>query len=527
MLVAQDENGNPQAVASGFLGRLNVNTDEMKSVFGSSIIERLTPIFQTDGVYGVNSFLTLSTTSLSGTVTGNNNNDGLMKVSTGTTIYSQASLQSRRRLRYRAGQGVVGRFTALYTTQTVNNLPVGYDNSYQLAGFGHAEDGFYIGYKNRDFGILYSHHGKREIQTLTITNTATAGGNVTVTIDGTPYTVAVTNGTTATKNAYEVANRSGGYAGWDAEAVENTVVFVSKSAGNKSAISYSAGATGCTGSFSTTIEGVAATEVFIAQADFEIDKLDGTGPSGFTINPSYGNIFQISIGYLGFDGAVFYVKVPATGSSHDVFIPFHKLDFKNTQTTPFVGNPSFPFTMAVYSAGSTTDLSVKCGSFAGFVEGEKHLHGPRFSYLAQTSSVDASAYRPLLTISNSRTMNGRTNQSVINLLSISAACKHTQPVGVYIFRQAALTTGNISTARYSPSSTSIWETAATGVTTSNEQLIWSGLLGETGDLDHHFMNGSSGQEITLQPGESITICAKTAQNTAAYVLVNINTKEDQ
>ena len=75
-------------------------------------------------------------------------------------------IQSRRRLRYRAGQGVVGRFAGYFTA--------GVANSIQVMGYGHAEDGFYFGYNGTSFGILYSNRGVREVRTLTITTASTA-----------------------------------------------------------------------------------------------------------------------------------------------------------------------------------------------------------------------------------------------------------------------------------------------------------------------------------------------------------------
>ena len=35
------------------------------------------------------------------------------------------------------------------------------------------------------------------------------------------------------------------------------------------------------------------------------------------------------------------------------------------------------------------------------------------------------------------------------------------------------------------------------------------------------------EEITLQPGEWITLAAKTVQNTAAFCIGDLNTREDQ
>jgi len=128
VLMGQTDGGDFQFVPVTPEGHLEVAIHDPLNPFGSVHTESLSPIFQTDAVYGINSGQIQPTvTSGSGTASGDNN---LFTVSTGTTIYSQAVILGRKRLRYRAGQGVVGRFTALYTTPVAN--------SYQIAGFGTA-----------------------------------------------------------------------------------------------------------------------------------------------------------------------------------------------------------------------------------------------------------------------------------------------------------------------------------------------------------------------------------------------------
>jgi hypothetical protein len=125
-------------------------------------------------------------------------------------------------------------------------------------------------------------------------------------------------------------------------------------------------------------------------------------------------------------------------------------------------------------------------------------------------------------VRNTRLFGGRTNQSVVNLLSVSAAIKHTSPVVIYVIRNGTLT-GSPNFAQYSTNSCTYYDTAATAVSYStNEQLLWSGMLGDTGNLDFSFED-----DITLQPGETITIGAKSLTGTPSYVVCGLNTREDQ
>ena len=284
ILAGQTDGGHFQYVPIDGQGHLEVALHHPRLPFGSIHTERLYPVFQTDGVYGLNDGQVLSGSSLSGSATAS---DSKLVVSTGTTIYSQAQIQSRKRLRYRPGQGIVGRFAGNFTT--------GVTQSYQVIGFGHAEDGVYFGYKNTDFGILYNNRGKREVRTFTVTTGSSTAENVSIVLSGTTYSVAVTNSANIQRTVWELSQ--GTYTGWSAYPSGTTVVFVNESAGAKSG-TYNYVATTMVGTYSQTSAGQMATELFIPQTEWNGDKLDGTGTSGFTLDPTKGNVFQIGIQYL-------------------------------------------------------------------------------------------------------------------------------------------------------------------------------------------------------------------------------------
>ena len=512
---ATQDNNAKVSLAATAEGHLEVAIHAPRLPFGSVHTEKLTPIFQTDAVYGINPGQVATNTSGSGTSTAS---DSHFVVTTGATIYSQGVLSSRKRLRYRPGQGVVGRFAGLFTT--------GVADSYQIAGFGHAEDGVYFGYKNADFGILYTNRGVRATYTLTVTVGASSASNATVTLNGTAYTVALTAASNVQRTVWELSQAT--YAGWDVYARGTTVVFVRKAAGaTAGAFTYAAGTTGSAASIAQTKAGASETQDFITQANWNGDKLDGTGPSGVTLDPTKGNVYQINIQYLGHGPLVFLIEVNHTGNNPD-FVVVHTLDIANAKTITTFGNPSFPFTMAAYSAGSTTDLTVKIGSFAGFIEGGKTLHGNRFTYFNQLTTVGATNLQALMTIMNTRYYRGRVNQAVINIIAVMGAIKHTSPVVYYLVRNGTLA-GNPNFQSLASNSSSVWDTAATTVTYSDgAQLMWTGHIGDTGEIDHHFSNGEfNAEELTLQPGEWLTLAARATTGTPSYVTGSLNTREDQ
>lgn len=523
LLNATQDNGNAAPVSLTSEGHLEVALHSPVLPFGAVHCEGLTPIFQCDAIYGLNASQVETTTGLGydpgpapGTSSGTNTNpNGMFKCSTGTTAYSFATIQTRRRLRYRAGQGVVGRFAGFWSTPAASSTVV--------SGFGSGESGYYFGYNGTSFGILHSTGGVREIQTFTVTAATSSGGTATFRLNGLDYTVTLATSATTVLTANDIARQT--FPGWDVEARGSTVVFLANAVGDKTGtFSISLGtAVDTAGTFAETTAGVASTDTWIAQEDWNVDPCDGTGASSFTLDPSKGNVFQIGIAWLGFGPVTFSVYVPGIDGNNATWERVHTINNPNTRITPHVSQPSFPFTMAAYSSGSTTDVSVAVGSLAGFIEGQKYSNGPRMSYYT-TSGVTSSTsvYTPIFSARNGVSYGSRANQTVINLLSIGGAAKsNTGVTSFYLIRNATLA-GPVSWGAYSSTSCSYFDTGATSCTFSNNnQVIWTGSTTGDGQFVFPFSD-----EITLQPGETVTLAVRSVTATAVCV-GQLNTREDQ
>ena len=507
-------------------GHLEVAVHAPRLPFGSVHTEKLAPVFQGDGVYGVNGFgivqstgLAVGTGSGSGSITSVNNK---IVASTGTTQYSFASVQSRRRLRYKAGQGVVGRFAGFFTGAVANSILV--------AGFGTAETTLAFGYNGTSFGILYSTGGVREIHTFTVSTASTSTQPYNVTLPNTAVVnVTATNNGSTTQTAYEISK--GTFPGWSAAAVGSTVVFVASSAGNKSGsftLAQSGAATPAAGSDAETLAGVASTDTWIYQADWNGDVMDGSGsalnPSGFDLDPTKGNVYQIGVQYLGFGSISFQIEA-YNGTNNPEFVTVHTIKYPNTSTSTSLSQPAFPFLAAAYSAGSTTDCSVSIGSYAGFNEGDQVNLGPRTSPSRDSViSSSTTAFVPILTFRNGFVFNGRANQSVIHLLDVNGAAQGNANASTkfYVVRNAELT-GPVNFTSWASTSCGFWDVAATGMTTPpNENIVFTRAIGQTNDFGYAF----SDREITLQPGETMTLCVKSLSATASCT-GGINMREDQ
>lgn len=502
-------------------GHLEVALHAPRLPFGAIEVESLEPIFQSDAVYGLNSLSTLSTIVGSGSATASSN---LFTCSTGgTTVGNLASIQSRKRLRYRAGQGTLARFTGLYTTGIANTI--------QTIGIGTGESGYYFGYNGTSFGILHSTGGIREIQTLTVTTASTATNDYVVTLGGTAFNVTATNNSSTTKTAYEISQ--GTYAGWTAVQRGATVIFLANTVGDKTG-TFSLAQTGAgspaAGSFVETLTGVASTDTWIPQASWNGDTMDGNGGSGATLDPTKGNLYSVDMEYLGFGSVNFKVEIASSGNNAD-WVTVHTIRFPNNQTSTNVTQPSMPFTMAVANTGTASGTVIcKCGSFAGFVTGKKKVTGPRMTYYRDTNNFvgsAASTFYPLFTVRNELTYacfgTERANQAVVNLISMSGSHDDTTPVSIYLIRGATLIGTPSFIAFSSGKSCTYWDTAATTATiTTNDQIIYSLQLPQAGAGSVAFAD-----EITIQPGETITVAARAVTGIATYCSASLNTREDQ
>ena len=317
----------------------------------------------------------------------------MFQVTTGTGgSGSYGTIQSFRAINYKAGEGGMARFTGLFTT--------GVANSWQGVGLFTIADELSFGYNGTDFGVWHRSHGASEIRTVQVTGAAGGSENLTLTLNGTGYTIPLTTGTVQ-HNAHEIeewlnANQSV----WHAQQVDDTVTVTALSDSAKSG-AYTFSSATATGSLAQVTAGVTKTSTHIAQGSW-----NGTTPSGF--DPTKGNVYQIKFQYLGFGNIEYYIEDPDTGK----FVKCHTIKYAGANTTTSLSNPSMHIGLYAVSLGSTTDLTVKSGSLAGFVEGfEGRTRNPRAEEFTQT--IGTSAYTNILTIRNTRHYGGLINQQEI------------------------------------------------------------------------------------------------------------------
>tara|TARA_R100000951_G_scaffold83600_2_gene71357 strand:+ start:1226 stop:2842 length:1617 start_codon:yes stop_codon:yes gene_type:complete len=512
--VAVDANGSLAAVATGPDGTSTQVTNQQAllttspksglSAFGEQLSAEPTPVVQVKFPYTTIQPQEIKQLANNGTIT---SADSMLVCSTGAAANQSARALTVEHAAYEAGNGICARFTALFTT--------GVANSIQAAGIGDAGEGFFFGYDGATFGIMSRIGGNAEVRTLTVTTKSSTAENITITLDGDALaTVAVTNGADTTITAKEIAaaDYSDLGTGWTATAVGSTVVFISFDAASHAGSFTLSGASTAVGTFAQTLAGVAPTETWVPQASWNgHDTFDGTGPTGVTLDPTKGNVYQIKFQYLGFGAQTFFIEDPTDGEFHLV----HTIQYANANTAPSLDNPSMPLSIGCANAANTSDLVVKTGSMAAFVEGETTLTGPRHGVKGVLTTV-SSTETPILTVRSKEVFSGAINRTRSKVLTAGFSAEHTKPIVINVYANAQIEAASFTdvVGVYSPLEYDTAGTAHTG-----GQYLFSIELGKTGNEIIDF--SAAQQEGVLQPGHSLTFTAEASAGSSGEANVSL------
>jgi hypothetical protein len=407
-------------------GAEKVVVDGPLSTFGDIRTVTAIPVAQGDFVYGLNSRVFTTSSFAGGTVT---HVSGTAELDSGTDPAGSATVQLRRHLKYRPGQGSSMMATALFGTPNAGSA--------QFVGAGTAECGYFVGYFGTSFGILHSETGEREVRRYSVT-TGAATEAVTVTLDGSSIVVPVTGNNDITQTAYQlsIADYSQvGRGGWVTDVIGSDVYFLSARSNSIYTGSYSIAGGVINGTFSRLVAGEAQTNTFISQSSFNVDKLDGNGHTGMVLDPSKGNVFEIQFQYLGFGNANFSIENSETGKISQ----FHIIKNANNRTTPVLKNPNVNVLATCANIGGTTTTKLKTASMAAFIEGEIKNLDPQYAKSFSFSGINTSTYKPLAALKVNRIFNDQSCFGEIDFLRIAGAnTVNNQTVTIALFLDAKI-----------------------------------------------------------------------------------------
>ena len=268
-----------------------------------------------------------------------------------------------------------------------------------------------------------------------------------------------------------------------------------------------------TATFVTKQVGIAQTDNWTYQEDWNIDKMDGsnkidTNPSGMTLDHTKLNVYRINMRWLGVGTISYAMEDQASGT----IVYVHREHYTNQHLTPHILNPSFKITYAAYNITNTTNLKVRGASIMAAIEGTVWQNELTRSWSSSKSSLSQNVTHHLMTIKNSVVTNGLAGANngnyVLNVKegivkSLSVSVQSTDPSIVYLFFDPSSFS---STHRYFniPYCNQVHSVATGTLDTSVDTAVYTGLIGINGTINVDL----SAYRITIPPGSQISIAVR-------------------
>ena len=226
---------------------------------------------------------------------------------------------------------------------------------------------------------------------------------------------------------------------------------------------------GYSGSNFGIIHRASTIDTFISQSAWNGDTCNGSGPSGVTLNHTYGTPLMVKYPYLGYGNALFYVQNPTSSA----WIHCHTIQYANSSALPQVSNPNLSVYGEVRNAGNTTNLTMYLGSVGVFLDGPREYLGPQYAVDATKTTITAEV--PVITIKSATVINGVKNRALARLRSVSyAADAGASPnsVGISTLRIKKTATVSSGTAYMPVDSFATSGDGGTSLTGSNSVMSW-------------------------------------------------------
>lgn len=464
-----------------------------RTMFGEQSVSPLTPIVQISAQYGKEDDLNIinsdgGTYKLEGS---------LYSVSSGTSPIGLSSLNAKKQATYRPGQGLIGRYSAVFDVPKILTL--------QAAGLITSEDSFTFGYLGLDFGIIRAFDGVVEAQELTITTSGS--GTLTVVINNIGYDVPITSGTTQ-HNAWEIAEyfRLNPAENYIITSNDNTVFMMNRTPGAQGVFTVTGG-----GSFTGTFNQVAA-GVDVSLELININDFNGDDLSWF--DPQFGNVYEIKFGYLGFSSIEFYIKNQDTNK----LVLAHILIYKD-KLKPIARNPTFRIGWVARNLGNGENVTVSGASAMAAVEGS-------IVYDNQTRAVEnvdisvGQSLTNMITLRNRFHFGGIINRATINPRTLSFATNDARGAIFSIIAMADFD-GDLNY-EYVDKENSIIEVAYDSVGVSGGRVVASFNVARDAPLNLF----SSDFQTLLEPDQYFTVAARVKSGGAEAMDATIVLLED-
>jgi len=374
-----------------------------KTAFNELVTAEPTPIFQFYAANGLRENMFVIEDGVGASATEENSN---FIVQSGAGADNYIALVSAQDAKYRSGQGLLCKITALFESAAADSI--------QGAGFINDAQGFLFGYNGLDFGVARFYGGAVEYQNLQVTTPAGGAENATVTVDGIAYTVPLTSGTVQ-HNAWEIANSLQAQVPNYLFTSNNDIVTSTDTLARVNGAFAFTSAT-AVATWTQLIAGLEPTQDWVAQENW-------SNPPSWTVDPTKGNVYQIRVQYLGYGGIRFYMENPNTSRLELV----HVYSYANANVVPLVEDPTFRVGWFAQNTGNTTNLVIKGASGGAFNEGKIILDERSRSLDVYEITSTTTAFN-LITIRNRIDFDDKVNRITVLPRSALITAEHNKPI---------------------------------------------------------------------------------------------------
>lgn len=234
-------------------------------------------------------------------------------------------------------------------------------------------------------------------------------------------------------------------------------------------------------------------------------------------DPTKGNVYRISFGYLGFAVINFEVMSPCA-----CWESLHKIQYPNSSTNVHILNTNLQPRGEVANTGNNTDISIKIGSFsAGVTNGGGPDPSARRFTFGQTEQSISAGTMMAVTFRSKASFNSLTNyiSSVVTLLSFNSDLSKSS---LWELEKNATIVGTPTWNDVNADDSTIEYSTDAVVTRGTGVLDFSLPLGK---IDREMITDLESQEIELLPEDYITLFIVTPGGTSGTFDLSFRWKE--
>lgn len=236
------------------------------------------------------------------------------------------------------------------------------------------------------------------------------------------------------------------------------------------------------------------------QSDWNIDKLDGTGDSGLTLDVTAGNIYQLDYTWYGY-GQILWGVVTVVGAQQR-FIPIHQ--FKPS-TVVSVESPNLQVWAEVDNGGDTNNFDMYVGGRQVSVIGR---YNPQYRYTGDWRSSVNTSTTVIPTVSF-RHKSGFQNISVkVDGLTVKPA---TEDIIVELILGGTLTNESWGTPNGSTDSETAVESDVSATAITGGTVIWTELF-PAGTANKGLGTGAA-LTVEVPTNQVVSLCVRTISGT--------------